>query len=61
MMNPLSADLHSPYINGGNNPKKKRHEKLLPIDLEYETWRLDMLHAIWGPQEKLPRPRRGRV
>lgn len=64
MSNPLSADLHSPYINGGNNPKKKRAEKLPPVDLEYEAWRhgewFDNLYAD-SREQPPPRTRRGGV
>jgi len=61
--NPLSADLASPYINGGSNPKKKRVEKVLPADLPYETWRygqwFENLYAD-SREPPPPRNRRGR-
>jgi hypothetical protein len=57
MSNPLSAELHSPYINGGNNLKKKREEKLAPADLPYETWRQDLIARLYADSREPPPPR----
>lgn len=54
--NPLSADLHSPYINGGKNPRKKRKETLLPVDLPYDTWRQDLVARLYADSREPPAP-----
>jgi len=61
MSNPMSADLASPYINGGTN-KKKREEKIPPADLPYETWRQDLVARLYADSREPPPPRthRGR-
>ena len=62
MSKPMSADLASPYINGTNNPKKKRVEKVPPADLPYETWRQDLVARLYVDSREPPPPRtrRGR-
>jgi len=58
MSNPLSADLASPYINGTNNPKKKRVEKIPPADLPYEAWRYgEWFDDLYADSREPPPPR----
>lgn len=57
MSNPLSADLASPYIHG-NNPKKKRDEKLAPADLQHEQERDDFVARLYADSREPPPPRK---
>ena len=61
MVNPMSDDLGGGFFQGGNNPKKPKHEDKEPTSTYHEAddhhWDLRLLY---GRQEPLEKYREGR-